>query len=129
VTPGPDSSLYDRVGGEAWFVALVDRFYDLVEGDPVLRPLYPEDLTGPRDHLAGFLAQRWGGPPKYSEARGHPRLRLRHAPFAIGPAERNAWLRHMSSALAAGQLDDQDRAELEAFFDSTSTMLINREER
>ncbi|MDP9326100.1 MAG: globin [Candidatus Dormibacteraeota bacterium] len=123
-----DSSLFDRVGGEAWFVALVDRFYHLVEDDPVLRPLYPEDLSGPRQHLAGFLAQRWGGPSKYSEARGHPRLRMRHAPFAIGQAERDVWFQHMSAALAAGQLDDADRAELRAFFDSTSTMLINREE-
>jgi hemoglobin len=126
VRPDADSSLYDRVGGEAWFVDLVDRFYDLVENDPVLRPLYPEDLTGPREHLAGFLAERWGGPPRYSDARGHPRLRMRHAPFAIGPAERDGWYRLMSTALEGSELGGADRTELLAYFDSTATMLLNR---
>jgi hemoglobin len=65
----------------------------------VLRPLYPDDLTDPQRHLALFLGQYWGGPTTYSDERGHPRLRMRHAPFVIGPAERDAWLRHMSAAL------------------------------
>ena len=67
--------------------------------DPLLRPLYPEDLTEPRRRLAGFLVQYWGGPSTYSDERGHPRLRMRHAPFVIGGAERDAWLRHMLASL------------------------------
>ena len=92
-------TLFDRVGGEPFFVDLVDRFYLGVAGDPLLRPLYPDDLTESARHLALFLAQYWGGPGTYGEERGHPRLRMRHAPFVIGPAERDAWLRHMLGAL------------------------------
>jgi hemoglobin len=92
-------NVYDAVGGLPFFVDLVDGFYAGVDVDPLLRPLYPEDLTEPRRHLAGFLAQYWGGPSAYSAERGHPRLRMRHAPFAIGEAERDAWLRHMLGSL------------------------------
>ena len=95
-------TLFDRVGGEPFFVDLVDRFYLGVAGDPLLRPLYPEDLAESARHLALFLMQYWGGPPTYNEQRGHPRLRMRHARFVIGPGERDAWLRHMSSTLAVG---------------------------
>ena len=86
-----------------FFVALVDKFYAEVAGDPVLLAVYPEpdDLTAARHHLALFLAQYWGGPRTYDEERGHPRLRMRHAPFPIGPAERDAWLRHMRAAIDA----------------------------
>ena len=86
-------SLYDRAGGTPFFEALVGRFYVGVEADPLLRPLYPEpDLAGARHRLTLFLIQYWGGPTTYDEERGHPRLRMRHAPFAIGPAERDRWL-------------------------------------
>ena len=88
-----------RVGGEAFFVDLVDHFYLGVAGDPLLRPLYPDELSEPSRHLALFLMQYWGGPGTYSEERGHPRLRMRHVPFIIGPAERDSWLRHMLGAL------------------------------
>ena len=92
--------MYERVGGTAWFEELVARFYDGVETDPVLRPLYPgDDLTDAREHLCGFLVQYWGGPTTYSEERGHPRLRMRHMPFVIGEAERDAWYRHMAAAV------------------------------
>ena len=91
--------MFDRVGGQPFFSALVDRFYAGVATDPVLRPLYPDDLVEPKEHLALFLAQYWGGPRTYSEERGHPRLRMRHAPFVIGSLERDAWLRHMTDAL------------------------------
>lgn len=95
----PVVSLYETLGGQPFFDELVDRFYRRVALDPVLRPLYPEDLTDPRRHLALFLGQYWGGPQTYSERRGHPRLRMRHAPFAIGEPARDAWLRHMTAAL------------------------------
>jgi hemoglobin len=92
-------TVYDVVG-PAFFVELVERFYDGVAHDPVLRPLYPgADLTDAKARLHGFLVQYWGGPTDYSDARGHPRLRMRHAPFAIGVAERDAWLAHMTRAV------------------------------
>ena len=95
------SSVYDVVGGRPFFDELVDGFYAGVEEDPLLRPMYPEDLAESRRHLAGFLTQYWGGPATYSQERGHPRLRMRHAPFAITEAERDAWLRHMLGSLDA----------------------------
>jgi hemoglobin len=95
----PVVNIYDALGGQPFFDELVERFYRRVALDMVLRPLYPDDLTDPQRHLALFLGQYWGGPTTYSDERGHPRLRMRHAPFVIGPAERDAWLRHMSAAL------------------------------
>lgn len=123
---GETTTMYQRAGGRPWFVALVDRFYDAVAEDPILRPLYSEDLGGARAHLAGFLVQYWGGPDDYSAERGHPRLRQRHVRFAIGPAERDAWFRHMSEAVRAGGLSPEDEAEMIAYFDSTTTFLVNR---
>jgi hemoglobin len=96
-----EGTIYDAVGGQPFFVDLVDGFYAGVSEDPLLRPMYPDDLTEPKRHLAGFLVQYWGGPSTYSDERGHPRLRMRHAPFAIGGAERDAWLRHMLRSLDA----------------------------
>jgi hemoglobin len=95
----PVVNLYEALGGQEFFDELVERFYRRVALDVVLRPLYPDDLTDSKRHLALFLGQYWGGPTTYSEERGHPRLRLRHAPFAIGTAERDAWLRDMTAAL------------------------------
>lgn len=119
------TTLYDLVGGEAWFVALVDRFYDGVADDPVLRPMYPDDLTDSRRHMVGFLVQYWGGPGTYSEQRGHPRLRMRHAPFPIGEPERDAWFRHMADAVRAGGLPPEAEAQVLAYFESASAHLIN----
>jgi hemoglobin len=96
---GVRTTVHDVVGGDEFFAELVERFYAGVAQDPVLRPLYPDDLGEPKRHLTGFLVQYWGGSQAYSEERGHPRLRMRHAPFVIGPAERDAWLRHMVAAL------------------------------
>jgi hemoglobin len=96
----PLGNLHDQVGG-AFFTELVDRFYDGVASDLLLRPLYPEDLTDSRRHMVLFLQQYWGGPTTYDQERGHPRLRMRHAPFVIGEAERDAWLGHMLAALDA----------------------------
>ena len=122
-------ALYDRVGGEQFFVDLVDRFYLGVAGDPLLRPLYPEDLAESANHLALFLMQYWGGPGTYNEQRGHPRLRMRHAPFVIGPTERDAWLRHMEGALAGleaeGRISGPDAAELRAYLDMAAHQLVN----
>jgi hemoglobin len=122
-------ALFDRVGGEPFFVDLVDRFYLGVAGDPLLRPLYPDDLSEPSAHLALFLMQYWGGPGTYSEQRGHPRLRMRHAPFVIGPAERDAWLRHMNDALgdlqAASRITQTDADELRAYLAMAANTLVN----
>jgi hemoglobin len=122
-------ALFDRVGGESFFVDLVDRFYLGVAGDPLLRPLYPDDLSESSAHLALFLMQYWGGPTTYNEQRGHPRLRMRHAPFVIGPAERDAWLRHMREALGAletaGRIAAVDAEELRAYLDMAANTLVN----
>ena len=98
---GPrERTLYEDVGGEETFTKLVAGFYERVRHDDVLRPLYPEDeLEAAEERLRLFLIQYWGGPATYGETRGHPRLRMRHAPFRIGAAEREAWLRNMREAL------------------------------
>ena len=101
------TTVYDILGGMAFFEALVERFYRGVATDLLLRPLYPDDLSESKEHLTLFLVQYWGGPTTYSEQRGHPRLRMRHAPFIIGEPERDAWLRHMNAAIES-LLDDYD---------------------
>jgi hemoglobin len=118
-------TLFARVGGEQFFTDLVDHFYLGVAGDPLLRPLYPDDLTESRGHLALFLMQYWGGPATYLEQRGHPRLRMRHMPFVIGPAERDAWLRHMTAAVDRMELADDDADELRAYFVMAAGSLMN----
>jgi hemoglobin len=95
----PVVNLFEAVGGQPFFDELVERFYQGVAADPLLRHMYPDDLTGPKRHLALFLCQYWGGPTTYSDERGHPRLRMRHVPFVIAERERDAWLRHMADAL------------------------------
>jgi hemoglobin len=120
------STLYARVGGRAFFEGLVDRFYEEVSGDPTLRPMYPDDLAPSREHLTSFLIQYWGGPADYSRERGHPRLRIRHAPFPITAEAADAWLAHMRSALAgADGLDGADADELDAYFAMASRQLRN----
>ena len=97
---GAADTFYDAVGGDETFRRLVARFYQGVADDPVLRPLYPDqDLSAAEERLRMFLVQYWGGPRTYSEQRGHPRLRMRHVPFRIGLAERDAWLGHMRDAV------------------------------
>ncbi len=119
-------SFYDEVGGEATFRTLVQRFYAGVESDPMLRALYPEDDLGPAaDRLALFLIQYWGGPSTYSETRGHPRLRMRHVPFVIGSAERDAWLRHMRAALDSLELDPEHSAQLWNYLSTAAHSLRN----
>src|SRR2546423_7697522 len=95
-----NKSVYELAGGEPAFRLLVQRFYARVAIDPVLRAVYPEeDLSAATERLTLFLIQYWGGPSTYSEQRGHPRLRMRHQPFAIGQVERDAWLGHMTAAI------------------------------
>jgi hemoglobin len=122
-------ALFARVDGEQFFTDLIEDFYLGVAGDPLLRPLYPDDLTESKQHLALFLCQYWGGPPTYNETRGHPRLRMRHVPFVIGPAERDAWLRHMLGAVALmverGRLSPPDAEELDAYFAMAAQSLVN----
>jgi hemoglobin len=118
-------TVYEAVGGTDFFVTLVERFYDGVEGDPVLRRLYPDDLTESKDHLSSFLVQYWGGPTTYSDERGHPRLRMRHFPFAIGEAERDAWLRHMTAAVEAAGLDPEIERRMLDYFSLAATHLVN----
>jgi hemoglobin len=119
-------TLYERVGGAPFFTALVDHFYDGVAEDPVLRPLYPEEDLGPaRLRLRDFLVQYWGGPTTYSDLRGHPRLRMRHAPFVIAEAERDRWLHHMRSAVDAAGPGPAEREELLAYFDMAAEAMRN----
>jgi hemoglobin len=120
-------TLYDRVGGMPFFERLVDAFYDGVETDPVLLPLYPDpsDLAGARHRLTLFLAQYWGGPHTYLEERGHPRLRMRHFPFHIGPLERDRWLLHMAGAVESVTDDPDFRASLMTYFVKAAEHLRN----
>ena len=118
-------TLYERVGGQPFFDRLVERFYDGVAKDPLLRHMYPDDLSDPKQHLAHFLGQYWGGPPTYSEERGHPRLRMRHVPFVIGLAERDAWLEHMVGAVETSGADGDAQRELTEYFEMASRNLIN----
>jgi hemoglobin len=119
--------VYEAAGGEAAFRLLVSRFYSLVADDALLRPLYPdEDLASATEHLTLFLIQYWGGPSTYNEQRGHPRLRMRHQPFAIGPAERDAWLGHMTAAVESLDLVPAVRKALIDYFETASTAMINQ---
>jgi hemoglobin len=121
-------TLFDLAGGEETFRELVRRFYARVAADPVLRPVYPEeDLAGATERLTLFLIQYWGGPPVYSEQRGHPRLRLRHQPFAIGRRERDAWLAHMTEAVESMDIAPPLRKALLEYFESASKAMINRQ--
>ena len=127
-------TVYEAVGGQSFFDDLVNRFYNAVEADPLLRPMYPKDLRPSRARLAGFLAQYWGGPPRYSEVRGHPRLQMRHLPFTIGWAEREAWMAHMTASLDGAiladgtgrPLPDEIRVVMFEHFDNAATHLVNR---
>jgi hemoglobin len=120
-------TVHEYVGGDAFFAELVERFYAGIETDPLLRPMYPEDLTDSKAFLAGFLVQFWGGSGAYSEQRGHPRLRMRHFPFTIGDAEAAAWFRHMSAAVDAMHLDDVVRPVLLEYFERAANAMINVE--
>ncbi|MEZ5379107.1 MAG: globin [Acidimicrobiales bacterium] len=122
-------TLYEAVGGLPYFETVVDGFFDRVEGDPVVRKLYPDDLAESRRRTALFLAQFWGGPTTYSDERGHPRLRARHLPFVIGQAERDGWVRHMMASIDATELPpsifEAVRPMLENYIETAATAMIN----
>jgi len=118
-------SVFELVGGQPFFHDLVDAFYERVERDPVLRPIYPEDLAPGKRALAMFLAQYWGGPPEYSAEKGHPRLRMRHAPFTIGPEQRDAWLASMLAALDDTDAPEAAKAAMREYFAMAATAMIN----
>jgi hemoglobin len=116
---------FERWGGQPFFDALVGRFYEGVVVDPLLRPMYPDDLAESKTHLALFLGQYWGGPDVYNQERGHPRLRMRHAPFVIGRAEAEAWMRHMTAAVDAWGMAADDRNELLDYLSMAARSLQN----
>jgi hemoglobin len=122
-------SLYDAAGGMAFFESLVDRFYAGVATDPILLAVYPDpdDFPGARHRLTLFLAQYWGGPRTYDQERGHPRLRMRHFPFAIGPDERDAWLAHMNEAIASSDAPPEVVARLRAYVEMAAESMRNRD--
>ncbi|WP_042434976.1 globin [Streptacidiphilus anmyonensis] len=119
-------TFYERVGGEPTFRRLVHRFYEGVAADPLLRPMYPEEDLGPaEERLTLFLMQYWGGPRTYSEGRGHPRLRMRHAPFKVDRAAHDAWLRHMRDAVDELALDAESEEELWGYLVYAAESMIN----
>jgi hemoglobin len=125
-SPAPSPTFYDAVGGEAFFVALVRRFYEGVARDPELRALYPEeDLAPAEERLRRFLEQYWGGPTTYSEQRGHPRLRMRHAPFAVTPDMRDRWLTHMRDAVDSVDLAQEQRTVLWSYLERAAYSMVN----
>ena len=128
VVADTQQTLYEAVGGMAFFERLVDRFYEGVAADPVLLCLYPEpeDLAPARHRLTLFLAQYWGGPSTYNDERGHPRLRMRHAPFAIGPEERDHWLVAMRAAIASMDPPEPVAQALYEYFDMAAESMRNR---
>ena len=122
-------TFYDAIGGEKAFEQLVSHFYALVAIDPILRPMYPaDDLHGAAIRLKMFLEQYWGGPKTYSEERGHPRLRMRHAEFKIGTKERDACLLRMRSAVNELEITSDQRNELWSYLEGAAQFLINSED-
>jgi len=118
-------SIFSRVGGQEFFVELVDDFYGRVAGDELLRPMYPVDLEPSKEHLALFLIQHFGGPRVYEALRGDPKLRLRHLGFPIDKKTRDAWMEHMTNALEHSRADVEVRDELRTYFANIATFLMN----
>ncbi|MDO5663495.1 MAG: globin, partial [Brachybacterium sp.] len=122
----PGQTFYEAVGGRDTFVRLVDRFYEGVADDELLRPMYPErDLTGAKHRLTMFLVQYWGGPKDYGSERGHPRLRIRHGIFPVSPAARDAWLRHMRVAVESLELSPLHESTLWDYLERAAHSLVN----
>jgi len=125
--PGiPLHTVYELVGGAPFFARMVERFYQGVAADSLLRPSYPDDLTESKQWLALFLCQYWGGPTTYSDHRGHPRLRMRHGPFVIGKAERDAWLTHMLAAVEESDAPEEAKSLFRQYFEQASLAMMNQ---
>ncbi|MET7637840.1 globin [Streptomyces sp. NPDC005438] len=121
-----EQTFYEQVGGEETFRRLVRRFYEGVADDPVLRPMYPEEDLGPaEERLVLFLMQYWGGPRTYSDQRGHPRLRMRHAPFKVDRAAHDAWLHHMREAVDSVELDPEHERQLWDYLVYAAASMVN----
>ena len=119
-------TFYDEVGGAPTFTRLVAHFYAAVRTDPVIARLYPQDdWEGAEIRLRSFLEQYWGGPTTYSQQRGHPRLRMRHAPFRVGPRERDAWLKHMRDAVETLGLEPALQAQLWTYLERAAFFMVN----
>jgi hemoglobin len=120
------ASDYDSFGGKDFFTSLVKDFYQEIINDPILKPMYPEDdLDGAIERLTLFLMQYWGGPGTYSELRGHPRLRMRHAEFPIDFAARDSWLKNMNVALDKQQITDENRTKLWNYLQMAADSMVN----
>jgi hemoglobin len=122
-----DTTIFELAGGAEVFRRLVEAFYARVEQDPLLRPMFPEDLAPGKEHQYLFLMQYFGGPGDYSQQRGHPRLRMRHAPFPIGPEARDAWLGHMLAAIDEVGIIEPARSAMRAYFEQAAPAMMNRQ--
>ena len=121
-----EEAIYERIGDDG-FTRLVRAFYERVPDDPILGAMYPkDDLAGAEARLRDFLVGRFGGPQRYVAQRGHPRLRMRHMPFAIDVAARNRWVENMDRALDEARLPEDVTSLLREFFHATATFLVNR---
>jgi hemoglobin len=121
-----DQTIYELAGGEPAFRRLVDAFYARVEQDPLLRPMFPADMGPGKEHQRLFLMQYFGGPTTYSGLRGHPRLRMRHAPFPIDQAARDAWLGHMLAAVDEAGIPEPAHGAMREYFEMAATAMINQ---
>ncbi len=120
-------TFYEEVGGEAFFSDLISQFYAHVAMDPILRPMYPEkDMKGAAERLQTFLEQYWGGPTTYSDNRGHPRLRMRHAGFHIDSTARDAWIKCMKSAVDGVEMSEIHREQLWSYLEMAADSMVNQ---
>jgi len=128
-TANDEVSFYEAIGGHDTIRRIVERFYEGVATDPLLKPMYPEEDLGPAaERFTLFLEQYWGGPGTYSETRGHPRLRMRHAPYAVTPAARDAWLKHFREGLDEAALPPELDAQFWAYVQHAATFMVNSHE-
>ncbi|MCW2840682.1 MAG: globin [Aeromicrobium sp.] len=127
-SPTPEPTFYEAIGGHDTFKLIVDTFYEGVAQDELMRPMYPEEDLGPAsERLRMFLEQYWGGPTTYSEQRGHPRLRMRHAPFEVTSEGRDHWLAHFRAGLDKAALSPEHDAQFWAYVQHAANFMINTE--